>query len=405
MRRCGRVVCAVAMLWSGLGATAARAQLVGHISPARDLYFAGEPMYVQFELTNVGKGPVQYATGDPYSDGCGSYAIEVQREPAVAHSSCGRGGENANANECHEGTQILAAGETKHENVLVNFAHDVSKAGKYEIYATRAVKFAAFTGGTDLPAGAPEYRMEAQFTIQVLPGDRETLEKIYRPYVVNLGSRDPEIQTDAQRVIVSGAPPWLEDTIVGMLKQSTSREFALLGLRNLNTARSREELAKIVQSTSEYTQQNETAVGYLAQMGDKQYFPLLLEIAKKQPPEEGREYVLAAAELGGEDALPFLRGLLSSTDKAARMDGLMGLERTGSRAAVPLLVEALKDPNAEVGKVALRGLTELTHRSAGEAARGDAPADQAGKWEKWWAANGSAKVYGPRECGEIETLP
>jgi hypothetical protein len=395
----GGMVGVVALVVGCFGAPAARAQLVGHISLAKEVYMAGEPVYVQFELTNVGKEPVQYTSGDPYSDGCGSYTIEVQSGPPVAHSSCERG----SASECIVGTQIIGAGETRHENILVNYAHDVSKVGNYEIHAVRALKYGPFTGGTESPAGSQEFKVEAHFQIRVTKGDRETLEAIYRPYVVNLGSRDAEIQTDAERVIVGGAPAWLEDTIVGMLRRSTSREFALLGLRNLNTARSREELAKIVQNTSEYTQQNEAAIGYLAQMGDKKYFPLLRDIAQKDEPNQARDHVMAAAELGGEDALPFLQGLLNSADPFARANGLMGLEKTGSRAAVALLIEALKDPNVDFGRLALTGLTGLTHRSA---FADEKPAEEYGRWAKWWTANGSsAAVYGPRECGEIEPLP
>jgi HEAT repeat protein len=197
-----------------------------------------------------------------------------------------------------------------------------------------------------------------------------------------LSSQDDEIQREAERAIVSGAPPWLEDTIVGMLRQYTSREFALLGLKNLNTARSRGELAKIVQNTSEETEENLTAVRYLAELGDKKYFPMLVEIAKKQPANEGREYVMAAAELGGDDAVPFLQELLGRGDGAARANAVMGLGKTGSRAAVPLLIEALKD--RELGKLAGEGLVELTHR-------------QEGDWAAWWVGNsGSAVVFG--EC-------
>jgi HEAT repeat protein len=139
-------------------------------------------------------------------------------------------------------------------------------------------------------------------------------------------------------------------------------------------------------------------------MGDKKYFPMLLEIAKKLEASQGREYVLAAAELGGDDAVPYLKELLTSADANARANGVMGLGVSGSRAAVPLLIDALKGGNADFGKLAENGLTGLTHRRV--SAEGDAPPEQARKWATWWGAEGSsAKVYGPRECGEVEVLP
>jgi hypothetical protein len=229
--------------------------------------------------------------------------LEVSEEAAKERASCG---ERGGAGECMAGSEILAAGETRHQLILVNFAHDLSKAGNYEIRAAQEMKYAAATGDVRL-AGTQQFKVERRFTVRVVKADRERLEAIYKPYVVNLSSQDDEIQREAERAIVSGAPPWLEDTIVGMLRQYTSREFALLGLKNLNTARSRGELAKIVQNTSEETEENLTAVRYLAELGDKKYFPMLVEIAKKQPANEGREYVMAAAELGGDDAVPFLQ--------------------------------------------------------------------------------------------------
>jgi HEAT repeats len=373
-RMVGRVV--MALLLALVGA-AARAQLQGHISMAKNVYFAGEPVYVLFEYTNVGKDPVQYSAGDPYAEGCGGYKLEVSEEAAKERAGCR---ERGGASECIAGSEILAAGETRHQLILVNYAHDLSKAGNYEIRATQEMKYAAATGDVRLAAARQQFKVEQRFTIQLMKADRERLQAVYKPYVVNLSSQDDEIQREAERAIVSGAPPWLEDTIVGMLRQYTSREFALLGLKNLNTARSREELAKIVRNTSEETEENLTAVRYLAELGDKTYFPMLLEIAKKQPANEGREYVMAAAELGGDDAVPFLQELLGSGDGSARANAAMGLGKTGSRAAVPLLIEVLKD--RELGKLAGEGLVELTHR-------------QEGDWVAWWAENsGSAAVFG-----------
>jgi hypothetical protein len=370
------------------GAGAARGQLQGQISMAKQVYVAGEPVYVHFEVTNVGKEPVVYNAGDPYSDGCG-YSLEVSSGPALAHPSCAP----AKVEACDISEQILAEGETLRQNILVNYAHDVRKAGEYGIHAVRVVKYG--------PMGTPaaerkEFKLEKNLQIQVVRADHDALEAIYRVYVRNMGSQDDEIQREAERAIVSGGMPWLEDTIVNMVRQYRSREFALLGLRNLNTPRAREELAKLVQSTSESTPENEMAVGYLAQMGDKKYFPMLLGMAKKVEAGQGREYVLAAAELGVDDAVPYLKELLGSADAIARANGVMGLGVTGSRAAVPVLIETLRGSDVELGKLAANALTALTHRSS----------DQVEKWATWWvAARTSARVYGPRECGEVEALP
>jgi len=385
-----------------LCAATSRAQVQGHLSMAKNVYIVGEPVFVLFEFTNTGTEALQYTSADPYAQGCSGYTIEVSSGTPPAHPRCHP--QNVLELECINSSEVISGGETRHKLVLVNFSQNLSTPGEYEVHATQTFRYAPASAALNTSTDGKEFKVDAHFSIRVLKGNQDALQRIYQPYLTNLSSQDDEIQREAELVIVSGAPPWLEDTIVGMLRKYTSREVALLGLRNLNTPRSREELAKIVQTTSEYTQENEAAVNYLAQMGDKKYFPLLLEIAKKQPPKEGRNYVFAAAELGGDDAIPYLRELLNSSDPEARSNAVMALAKTGSRQSVPLLLEALKQPNATLGKFALDGLTDLTHRSV--FAVNDPPAEEYTKWQSWWSDNSAtAPIYAPRQCGEVEKLP
>jgi hypothetical protein len=382
---CLVVLCAhAALAQSQAGSAVAQGPLVGKISMAKEVYLAGEPVYVHFEVTNVGKEAVQYTKGDPYANGCGGYEMEVSRGASSGAWSCAR----RTISDCLSETQMLAPGETERQNILVNFANNVTKPGEYEIAAVRSLRYWPVTGDTMMPADAKSFTYQTKLKIQVEGAGSEQLKPIYQVYVRNLESQDDEIQRDAERAIASGAQPWLEDTIVGMLRRSTSREFALLGLKNLNTPRAREELAKIVKDTSEETTENVTAVEYLGEMGDKTYFPLLLELAKKEAAKGDREYVLAAAQLGGDAAVPFLKELLANKDANVRTSAAMGLGKTGSRDAAGVLVESLKGGDAQFQAVAGAALGELTHQSNQD-------------WEKWWDAEGkSAKIYGAKECGE-----
>ena len=385
--RGGQAARIVVLLIAGcLGAGAAHGQLHGHMSMAKEVYLAGEPIYVHFEVTNVGKDPVQFVANDPYNAACGEYRVEVSKDAVKEPSYCAAPmGEPL---RCDGGVQILPSGETARQNVLVNYAHDVTKAGTYEIHATRVVTYGPVSQEFAIPSSRQKYEVQARFRIEVVKGDPEALKSIYKVYLTNLESDDTDIQREAERAIVSGAPPWLEDTIEGMVRRSSSREFALLGLKNLNTERSRARLAEIAQNAPEYTEQNEAAVGYLAELGDKKYFPVLLEIAKRQEADQGREYIVAAAELGGADALPYLQELLSSNEKDARANGVAGLGVTGSRDAVPVLLGAMKNGDAELRKLAVQSLQELTHHDG-----------EAGNWESWWDAHkDSANLYGWREC-------
>jgi hypothetical protein len=331
---------------------------------------------------------------------CGGYRIEISSSPTAAPTSC----QAPTAEECSATAELLAPGETVRQNILVNYSHDVAKPGTYKIHALQTVKYGPMTSG-EIASLNQNFQLEARFQIEVNKGDSDTLKSIYQVYVNNLESQDPDIQREAERAIASGAPPWLENQIIGMMRRYTSREFALLGLKNLNTQRARDELAKVVQNTSEYTPENETAVAYLSQTGDKKYYPVLRDLAAKQPADQGGEYVLAAAQLGGDDAVPFLKTMLDSKNAAARANAVAGLQKTASREAVPLLIETLKDSDASLGRSVLDGLAGLTHYSAGSS-DSDPPAEEYGRWQAWWTANGAtAQIYGPQQCSEVQKLP
>jgi hypothetical protein len=392
------LVCLLYFLLSGT----AFAQLQGHFSLEKDQFIVGEPVYLRFDLTNQGKEPVQFLQGSRYFF-CGGYGIEVSNAPPLQHSSCdyGTGG------SCIAGMQIVAPGETRHETLLLNFEHDLSKPGDYDVHAVWAANYGPKTEGFPIPAGGQQIKVEEHLRVRLLDANGENLEPLFQPYIAGLAAQDEEQRIEAARVIGSLAPPFLEDTMVSMLDIPAARSFALRGLKKLNTAHSREVLAGIVQSTTSYSYEKEQIIKYLADMGDKRYFPLLLDIAQKQPPNQARDYVLAAARLGGEDAMPFMKSLLGDSDPFSSGNGLMGLSETGSRSAIPILIELLNSQNSDVGTLALTGLRQLTHRSPfldGQIYQ-EFPSRLYPSWMRWWMLNGnSAAVYGPQQCGEILPL-
>ncbi len=165
------------------------------------------------------------------------------------------------------GGSIIGAGEVQHDKVLLNYAHDLSTPGVYEIRASRALSFGP-TGDFLPPVNSPQVRTEAQFQIRVVDTG-ENLASVFPPYVADLDSKNEERQQEAARVIASLAPPYLEDTILRMAFWRKTRLLGLLGLRRLNTERSRRALAEIVQGTLGYSYEKETAIRYLSEMGEK----------------------------------------------------------------------------------------------------------------------------------------
>jgi hypothetical protein len=400
-RRITRSALLACLLYFLLSATAF-AQLQGRFSLEKEQFKVGEPVYLHFDLINQGKEPVQFLQGNRYSH-CGGYSIEVSNAPPLQHSSCAHGF----AASCPAAMQIVAPGETRHETLLLNYEHDLSKSWDYDIHAIWTASYAQKTEGFRNLSGGQQIKVEEHLRVRLIDANGENLEPLFQSYIAGLTSQDEEHRMEAARVIGSLAPPSLEDTVVSMLDIPAARSFALLGLKKLNTPHSREVLAGIVEATSGYSYEKQQIITYLADMGDKRYLPLLLDIAQKQPPNQARDYVLAAARLGGEDAMPFIKSLLANSDPFSRANGLMALSETGSRSAVPILIETLKNPNPDLGILALTGLRQLTHRSPFQNGQiyQESPSRLYASWMRWWMLNGSsAPVYAPQQCGEIFPL-
>jgi len=75
----------------------------------------------------------------------------------------------------------------------------------------------------------------------------------------------------------------------------------------------------------------------------------------------------------------------------------------GSRAAVPMLLDLLKNSDPNTSARALYGLKELTHRTL-TVAKGS-PQSQYQVWLEWWSRHGdSARIFKPTDCGEFIPL-
>jgi hypothetical protein len=392
-----------AMLLCFLPSCNAFAQAVGQLFLDKDVYMAGEPIYLHFDLTNAGPTPLQFAFGNSYSS-CGGYQVDVSNEPSRENSTCALGG----VVSCLIGGITLKPGEVHHDKLLLNYDHDLSKPGAVEIHASRFLNYApASSPLADFvnPKTAMQFKAEGRFRIRLEESRPENLSVIFQSYLDDLNSKDEQTQQDAARVIGSLAHPFLEDAIIAMASSRYTRSFALIGLRRLNTARSRQVLADIVQGTEGYSYEKGQAIKHLSEMEDKKYFPLLLSEAKNQQPNQSRDYILAAARLGGEDAMPYVNSLLASPDAFLRGNGLMALPETGSRRAVPLMIDLLRDSNVNIGRLASIGLVHMTHRNPLQPGKwySDTPSTEYPIWLHWWSVEGArAPIYGPKQCGRID---
>jgi len=88
---------------SFIGPGVASAQLQGRFSLEKKQFEVGEPAYLNFDLTNQGKEPIQFLRGNRYSY-CGGYTIDVSSAPPLRHSSC----EQGFVGSCVAATQVIA---------------------------------------------------------------------------------------------------------------------------------------------------------------------------------------------------------------------------------------------------------------------------------------------------------
>jgi HEAT repeat protein len=162
----------------------------------------------------------------------------------------------------------------------------------------------------------------------------------------------------------------------------------------LNTERTKKRLAELVASDDENIRQN--AVTALAEVDDPGYCGLMLEVMNARRGYSSSIAARGAGLLCGEKALPELIHGLQGTDAIPAYEVAYAFGNTGSRNAVPVLIDFLRRPDAETRGAAERALATLTHRI--DELVGSEQAYS--KWSRYWSLYGkSAQVFRPDECG------
>ena len=80
---------------------------------------------------------------------------------------------------------------------------------------------------------------------------------------------------------------------------------AITGLKNLNTTESRAALATIASTPDKPNNRTQVpAIASLAEMGDPQYYPLMVQLLASPDQEVRREAIFGMGSLGGDAAVP-----------------------------------------------------------------------------------------------------
>jgi hypothetical protein len=196
---------------------------------------------------------------------------------------------------------------------------------------------------------------------------------------------------------LSAPSPLQPGVLLGFASDPELRRYAPLAFHRLNTARSVEALADLMKASGPGTVEQLEAARYLAETNDQKWYPLLLDAAEKNAVIGN--YPAYAAELGGAKILPELVSMAKNPQ--ARQQAVMAMGSTGSKEAIPILLELLKDPDAGVSESAGYSLSLLTHRTSAQGSKSSDTHGEYMQWKKWWASEGAtAPIYKDTECGE-----
>jgi hypothetical protein len=376
----------------------AKAQLSGRFYLDKETFTLGEPVFLYFEVINAGAGALKVVRANPYSF-CSGYEIHVSSDENRTSACAAMGW----AGSCLSSDVELKPGQQRVERILLNFDHKIGVAGDYDIQAKRSLAYADAGAGFFGP-NSPKLEIHEQLHIRI-DASANLDPRVFEKFVTQLHSSDAEKKSEAARTLATLAPKSLEETLLVFADDPQLRYFAPLAFHNLNTARSMSAMADLLRKSEVGSAENMDSAKYLAESDDPQWFPLLLEVAQKKPTIVN--YVDDAAELGGAKMLPYLLVWLQSSDTDfTRPNAVTGMGYTGSREAIPQLIDVLRSPEQSISQRALWGLRQLTHFSVGGDHWLDQPQSQYSRWLQWWATNGTtAHVYKANECGDVRPLP
>jgi hypothetical protein len=378
--------------------TIALGQVTARFYLEKDTFAPGEPVFLYFEVKNSGTETQNILRADPYSF-CSGYNIQISSDPTPT-SSCATmwmGG------SCMSSDAPIQPGKSYTERILLSYEHKIEAAGYYDVEAVRELPYAS----ADLNYfEAPKSTAVARQLLHFRVDETAILENsVIQSLVEQLKSDDPIIRRDAARALASVAPKSQEDLLLSFADNPEFKVWAPLAFHNLNTPRSLEALGAMFRSTEVGTYENVQVANYLAKSSDPKWYPVLLETAQKR--SGLTDYVRDAAQSGGSKMLPVLLQMIGSDDNEyTRPNAVSALGYTGSRAAVPILIDVLRNTEQNMAGTALLSLRQLTHRVTVDEIWPENPQLQYQKWADWWNREGiNAEIYKPTQCGEVKRLP
>lgn len=227
------------------------------------------------------------------------------------------------------------------------------------------------------------------------PGSKSLREAIDK-HIASLREGDEKAKTTARRELLELAPFAVQylQSLIG--KESDESMRALLSdvvkvreLKSVVTPSIEERVPRVYERLLERDAQKRTAaVHEIAGACPDDVLPLLLHLIKNDPAPSVRS--ACVGELAILKKFEELAAILRGTDGPLRLAAAFNLGDNGIYAGIPVIIEALRLPDAGLRELANERLRKYTDKEFGFLPSGDPAEREAAvkRWEEWWQKDG-----------------
>ena len=366
------------------------AQVEGRFFLNKDSYAVGEPLLFSVEIKNTGSETVFLfpKTGAQCSDSISLWMHSAKPNQGMA---CGTSWVT-----CLDDPTELKPGQIYSPNWPLDFWYRIEHEG---VYTTNLTGHARFSG---LRGGIQEITFSSELQLKVVPGNPDDVRATLEKFQADLQSKDIQVRHHALDVLATIAPDYFHDETLRLARDPDAFNVmhAASALARMNTPEARAALAEILTrpgTTDNDRDARDGAIQGLGDSGDPSYMQMLIPFAEKEGTRESDFAVIAIGKLGQGSAVPLLQGYLRSPSPEHRIAVAYALRFTVAPEAVDVLIDTLRDNDANVRQKVADNLAELTgHSVVQPGSPAPAPQQLENLWRVWWQKNGAqTKLVAP----------
>ena len=378
-----RILAAVALVVSSVLAQGQK--LAVRVHPEKPTSPLGEAVFVVVELTNDSSSIVEFADDGECAQSF-KPLFSFKRRTRDNLYGCAGGG---TAGSCAGSVVELKPSEKLSHRYLLPDGLEPEDAGDFDYTLQTQIRFYASDGSHEV---IDQQEVGETFTIHAVKASQSRIEADYVALVADLQSRDARQHWLAVSAITEHPQPFLEPVILKLSHEPQTMSISVAGLQKLGTDRAKQRMAELTGSKYEESLRQRATTG-LAELGDTAYCQLMLQLMNLRQGYTSEIAARGAGLLCGEKAIPGLASLLREPTNFPSYEIAYALGNTGSRIAVPILIELLG--NADARGAASGALYTLAHRQSNS----DDSAAERQDWVSWWALHGkTAQIFDPTEC-------